>query len=164
MHNGTTINKYLKRPKKKATSPSDFQISAPFDVYLNSLSRALTNEEDDLPHYCHHIGWQHLPIFRHLQCFFSETSPVISQIVPYFGWMVENLFGFEGSHDGNILLVIDSLLRNPFVNVAPIVGQLSNYITQRLHQKIDLGTAAKFQFEKTIQGLFVHLLYYVITY
>ena len=85
---------------------------------------------------------------------FSETSPAISQIIPYFGWMVENLFGFEGSHDGNILLVIDSLLRNPFVNVMPIVGQLSNYITQRLHQKIDLGTAAKFQFEKTIQGSF----------
>ena len=95
---------------------------------------------------------------------FSETSPVISQIVPYFGWMVENLIGFEGSHDGNILLVIDSLLRNPFVNVTPIVGQLSNYIIQRLHQKIDLGTAAKFQFEKTIQGLFDHVLrnHYVI--
>ena len=76
--------------------------------------------------------------------------------------MVENLIGFEGSHDGNILLVIDSLLRNPFVNVTPIVGQLSNYIIQRLHQKIDLGTAAKFQFEKTIQGLFDYVLYYVI--
>ena len=85
---------------------------------------------------------------------FLETSPAISQIIPYFGWMVENLFGFEGSHDGNILLVIDSLFRNPFVNVMPIVEQLSNYITQRLHQKIDLGTAAKFQFEKTIQGSF----------
>jgi hypothetical protein len=133
VHNGTTINKYLKRAKKK--SNPDFQISAPFDVYLNSLARALTNDEDDLPHYCHHI----------------ETSPVISQIVPYFGWMVENLFGFEGSHDGNILLVIDSLLRNPYVNVIPIVGKLSSYITERLHQNIDLGMVSKYQFEKTIQ-------------
>ena len=56
VHNGTSINKYLKRPKKQANPVTDFQITAPFDVYLNSLARALTNDENDLAHYCHHIG------------------------------------------------------------------------------------------------------------
>ena len=86
VHNGTTINKYLKRPKKKATSPTDFQISAPFDVYLNSLSRALTNDEDDLPHYCHHIGWQHSPIFLIYIVFQKHPQLSVKLFLILDGW------------------------------------------------------------------------------
>ena len=72
--------------------------------------------------------------------------------MPYFGWLVENLFGFETEKDGNLLLIVGALINNKLIDISPIDKLIIDYLISKLDQSPDLSSPMHAGFELTIQG------------
>ena len=74
-------------------------------------------------------------------------------MLPYFGWLFQHIFEFETSKDGNLLLILEALVKNSYVELSSIYEPTIEYLISKMSQSPDLSSPILAGFEMTIQGM-----------
>ena len=128
MVDGSIVKESVKNRLKKF-QPSNSEVSAPFDLYLSRLSRALVSNES-----------------RSISFFASDlsNSPRANQIVPFLRHLITGTSrDSSGRQSHRILLVIEALLRNPYIKISRIESTILKSVVACFQQQCELDLGGK---------------------
>ena len=118
--------------------PYKLNLPLPFTDYFQMLKSSI-EDGTMLGRLCQHTGKNHFNESLVLYDF-SASSAEISQVVPFISWFIENQSNTESLiTDGNMLLVLDSLLDNHHLDLDTILGDIVKFACRFLTKSEDLN-------------------------